>query len=104
MLKGIVFKGDILSIKAMDIDDILSDETCAVIVDDKNREIYLWVGKSASVQDKFKAARTAQMLNWKFFGGAARIVQDHAKIRTVLVKYARIDEDIPTAEIKMIIG
>ncbi len=104
MLKGIVIQHSIKNAKNMSPNEMLIDDACAVIVDDVSRIIYLWVGEKASVSDKFKAARIAHILNWRFFGGAARIIQDKDEIKSILSKYARIDEEMPEGEIKAILG
>jgi len=104
MLKGIIIQQDVKDAKNLSPSEMLIEEACAVVIDDMERKIFLWVGDKASVGDKFKAARIAHVLNWKLFGGAARIIQDKNEIRSVLSKYARIDEELPKGEIKAIIG
>lgn len=104
MLKGIIIQHDIKDAKNLAPNEMLIEEACAVVIDDIERKIFLWVGDKAAVGDKFKAARIAHVLNWKLFGGAARIIQDKNEIRSVLLKYARIDEELPKGEIKAIIG
>jgi len=104
MLKGIIIQNEVKSAKGYEPKEILNEEYCAVIINDVEGIIYLWVGDNSNVIDRFKAARLAQMLNWKIFGGAARVVQDKSEIHRVLTKYARIDEEIPPTELKLILG
>jgi len=104
MLKGIILRNEIRSAKNLAPEEILLDDVCAVIVNENQRKIYLWSGKDANTSDKFKAARIAHLLNWKWFGGAAEVIQDNSKIKDILSKHARIDEEIPPAEIKLILG
>jgi len=104
MLRGVLIREGVKSAKNLVPDEILVNDACAVIIDEESRIIYLWVGDDTSVTDRFKAARIAQMLNWKMFGGAARIVQDKDEIKHTLTKFARIDEEIPYGELKLIIG
>ncbi|MHA1617137.1 MAG: hypothetical protein ACTSX9_07525 [Candidatus Njordarchaeales archaeon] len=104
MLKGVLLKDGIYPAKNMSPQEVLKDDGCAVIIDDENREIYLWVGSKAKSIDKFKAARLAHMLNWRLFGGAARIVQDRNQILNTLEKFSKIDDEIPSEELKAILG
>jgi len=104
LLKGVWLKDGVYPAKDMTPREVLREENCAVIIDDENREIYLWVGAKAKAIDKFKAARLAHMLNWRLFGGAARIIQERNEILNALEKFGRIDAEIPAGEIKAILG
>ncbi|MCD6491612.1 MAG: hypothetical protein ACP6IQ_02905 [Candidatus Njordarchaeia archaeon] len=104
MLKGVVINKGITPATDLAPSEILTEENCVVILDEKNKKIYLWRGRSAGISDKFKAARLAHQLNWKLFGGAALVIQRKDVIKKQLNTYPKIDAEISKSVIRSILG
>ncbi len=74
---------------------VLSDDACAVIYDDKEHKIFLWVGENADIKSRFLASRLATIIRNRKFGGAASIIQNNDVIKAELGGTKVIAHDIP---------
>ena len=105
MLKGIILNGEAVSVAGQKLSDIFKDENVVVIMNEDKTEIYGWVGKKSNPRDRFMAARLANNLRWKYFGGAAPVIQKNDEIEEKVKAYGdSIEFDIPSEAIKEILG
>ncbi len=104
MLRGTILNGGSIPVTGLKIDDIFKEENVVVIVNEELREIYVWVGDKSNPRDRFMGARLANGLRWKYFGGAAPVVQDNDKILEKVKKYGTVSYNIPSDMIKDILG
>ncbi len=105
MLKGIIFNKDAQPVSGQKLSEVFKDDNVVVIVNEDKREIYVWVGKKSNPRDRFMAARLANNLRWKFFGGAAPVIQKNEEIEEKVKAYGdTIENDISDEVIKEILG
>jgi len=104
MLRGIVLSNGVIDAKGLDKGSLLKDNNVVVLVDEAKREIYVWVGSKSSPRDRFMAARLADRLRWKLFGGASPVIQDSDKAEAALDSYGEVTENIPKDLIADILG
>lgn len=84
-MQGILLKeGETISIEGKKPSEIYRDDHCGVIINNFEREIYLWKGENAKPQDRFKAAHLAKKMDNREFGGAGRIIQTGWKIQSAV--------------------
>lgn len=104
MLLGARIKdGKIESVKGKAVGELLTDDACVLIVDDRSSSIYIWVGQKANVKDKFMISRLAHGINGKLFGMAGTVTQHRGKIKE-LFSDRIFDGDIPAEHTKNILG
>lgn len=104
MLRGAMIKeSSIESVKGKVVSELLKDDVCLLIVEDRESLIHIWKGTKADVKAKFLVSRLAHGVNGKLFGMAAKINQDIKEIQEKLGNKV-IDDDLPQELIKEIIG
>jgi len=104
MLRGIVLNNGVIEAKGLDKQSLLKDDYVVVLVDEIKREIYVWVGSKSSPRDRFMAARLADKLRWRLFGGASPVIQDSNKAEQAIDSYGEVTENIPRDMIEDILG
>ncbi len=104
MLRGIVLNNGVIEAKGLDKNDLFKDDYVVVLVDEIKREIYVWVGNKSSPRDRFMAARLADRLRWRLFGGASPVIQDTDKAEKAIESYGEVTENIPRDMIEDILG
>ncbi|MCR8432915.1 MAG: hypothetical protein NDP13_00820 [Crenarchaeota archaeon] len=104
MLRGVLMKGsNVESAKGKVVNELLKDDVCALLVEDKDSIIYMWIGAKADVKTKFLVSRLAHGVNGKMFGMAAKVSQDAREIQEKLYNRT-VDDDLPQEVIREILG